>query len=116
MSQFNENMEEGFIILIVGMGIVFFSLILLSVIYHFVVPWAISLGEKKKVAATPKSEVEAKKVYQSGEEMAAVAAAIYMFLEETHDEENAILTISKSNKNYSPWSSKIYMTHHLSKR
>lgn len=116
MSQFNENMEEAVIILIVGMGIVFFSLILLSVIYHFVVPWVLSIKLKKAPQSTETKDTEIKKVYRSGEEMAAVAAAIYMFLEETHDEENAILTIGKSSKNYSPWSSKIYMTHHLSKR
>ena len=45
--------------------------------------------------------------------MAAVAAAIYIFLAQNHDEENAILTINKARKDYSPWSSKIYMTHHV---
>lgn len=44
----------------------------------------------------------------SGEEFAAIAAAIYMYNSELHDEENTILTINKVQKTYSPWSSKLY--------
>src|SRR5690606_40645857 len=103
MDLLNNEMEEGFIILIVGMGIVFVSLILLHVVFSYVVPRIISFGstskqEEGKEGLKPKQQ-------RSGEEMAAIAAAVYIFLEETHDEENAILTISKSSKSYSPWSS-----------
>jgi len=44
----------------------------------------------------------------SGEEFAAIAAAIYMYNDQQHDDENAILTINKVSKTYSPWSSKLH--------
>ncbi|RAR47335.1 OadG family protein [Flavobacterium lacus] len=39
---------------------------------------------------------------------AAVALAIHLYQQELHDHETALLTIKKINRNYSPWSSKIY--------
>ena len=43
----------------------------------------------------------------SGEEIAAIAMALYEHLN-AHDKEDTILTINKVKKAYSPWSSKIY--------
>ncbi|MDD4820438.1 MAG: OadG family transporter subunit [Flavobacteriales bacterium] len=42
---------------------------------------------------------------------AAIAAAIYQYMDEAHEDENAIITIDRAAKSYSPWSSKIYATH-----
>lgn len=39
---------------------------------------------------------------------AAIAMGLYMYLNESHDEESNILTIRKATKQYSPWNSKIY--------
>jgi glutaconyl-CoA/methylmalonyl-CoA decarboxylase subunit delta len=39
---------------------------------------------------------------------AAIAAALYLFFSELHDEEKYVMTIRKVSKTYSPWSSKIY--------
>ncbi|MDR0790237.1 MAG: OadG family protein [Bacteroidales bacterium] len=44
----------------------------------------------------------------SGEEFAAIAAAVYMYNEDLHDEENVVLTINKVAKAYSSWSSKMH--------
>jgi hypothetical protein len=44
----------------------------------------------------------------SGEEYAAIAAAIYMYNNELHDEENTILTIEKATRASTPWSVKYY--------
>ena len=44
----------------------------------------------------------------SGEEFAAIAAAIYLYSNEMHDEENAILTIERSTRTSTPWSVKYY--------
>jgi hypothetical protein len=53
----------------------------------------------------------------TGEETAAISAAVFLFVEELHDEENTVLTIEKISKRYSPWSSKIYgITNGLNKR
>lgn len=109
-----DPMEEGLIVLIVGLFVVFSSLLILYAVFAYIVPAtlrrlrAIKLGYiTRHETSTPEGNV------QSGEEMAAIAAAVFLLLHQTHDEENAILTINKSQKNYSPWSSKIYMTHNV---
>jgi hypothetical protein len=44
----------------------------------------------------------------TGEENAAIAAALFLFFSELHDEEKYVMTIRKVSKTYSPWSSKFY--------
>jgi glutaconyl-CoA/methylmalonyl-CoA decarboxylase subunit delta len=59
------------------------------------------------VQATAGAE-ENPKVIMTGEENAAIAAALFLFFSELHDEEKYVMTIRKVSKTYSPWSSKIY--------
>ena len=40
--------------------------------------------------------------------VASIALAIYMNRTELHDFESSKLTIERTSRNYSPWSSKIY--------
>ncbi len=44
----------------------------------------------------------------TGEVNAAIATALYLYLNEAHDEEDLRLTIQQISRRYSPWSSKIY--------
>ncbi len=104
-------METGWIIVIVGMSVVFFSLLLLYAVFQFVVPLALDTIQRALEKNGSPEPLPAKAT--TGEEIAAVAAAVYMIMLQTHDEENAILTIHKAKKDYSPWSSKIYMTHNI---
>jgi glutaconyl-CoA/methylmalonyl-CoA decarboxylase subunit delta len=39
---------------------------------------------------------------------AAIAMAMYLYFQEVHDKESAVLTINRTSRSYSPWSSKIY--------
>lgn len=39
---------------------------------------------------------------------AAIAAAIYMYTEELHDEESQIITIQKTERTWTPWNAKFY--------
>ncbi len=48
------------------------------------------------------------KVTSSGDEIAAIALALYLYKTELHDHESLTLTMNKISKTYSPWSSKIY--------
>jgi len=52
---------------------------------------------------------------KKGEIFAAIAMAIYQSTE-LHDEENTILTIKNTERNYSPWSSKIYSLREVPKK
>ena len=47
-------------------------------------------------------------VLAGSEEFAAIATVIHLYHSELHDEENAIMTINKVARAYSPWSSKLY--------
>ena len=106
-------LEEGIVILAIGMGIVFLSLLLLFLVFQYAVPFIISGLIKPKKNPLSAANMEKDVNAGSGEEMAAICTAIYVFLDEAHDTENAIITISKSEKVYSPWSSKIYATHNV---
>ncbi len=103
-------MKEGIVILIIGVLTVFLALLSLFLVFQFFVPGILKILARKPVKEL---EVKVRKEAHSGEEIAAVSAAVYMVLSEVHDEENAILTIHQSEKEYSPWSSKIYGTHHF---
>jgi len=64
---------------------------------------------KRRISENDNAGKEVKpKVIMTGEENAAIAAALYLFFSELHDEEKYVMTIRKVSKAYSPWSSKIY--------
>ena len=102
------DMERGIIILIVGILVVFLGLVLLVLVFQYLVPYLLSLKKKEKQVAGLPAEKKPAASQRTGEEITAIAAAIHLFMEDAHDEENAILTIGNSPKSYSPWSSKIY--------
>jgi len=73
------------------------------------------LFKKKKAAEAVEScemqetgAVRETQKVQFGEELAAIAMALYQYSEDLHDIENTIITINRQATFYSPWSSKIY--------
>ncbi|MEX6688679.1 OadG family transporter subunit [Danxiaibacter flavus] len=112
----NNDIQEGIIILIIGMGIVFLALIVLQQVFQNILPAILSIKISRTTASNDNTSAGIKQQYNSAEEITAISAAVHMFLDEMHDEENAILTINQSVKNYSPWSSKIYGSHNFIRR
>ncbi|MFD1314752.1 OadG family transporter subunit [Namhaeicola litoreus] len=108
-----DQLDEGYVILITGLTIVFFALLLLAAFFKFALPVMlyiykiITKGRDKKIKDIP---IETDKRF-TGEVAAAISTAIHLYLKEQHDSENAVLTIKQARKMYSPWSSKIYGTH-----
>lgn len=97
---------ETLVIAIAGYLIVFTALVLLFGLFKLV-PAIISLRIRKreiKSGKSPSKDLE----HLSGEETAAIAMALHLYMDELHDEESRVLTIKKVSKTYSPWSSKIY--------
>ena len=103
-------------LVVVGLGFVMvFSILLLLVFIiqslHKLLFISVSSRWKKAKAANvgqSDKEKEASLTVSHGES-AAIALALHMYyFEEIHDEENAIITIKKIEKRYSPWNSKIY--------
>ncbi|MDR0544483.1 MAG: OadG family protein [Odoribacteraceae bacterium] len=88
----------------VAMSVVFLGLLLLYLVFKNIGK-TLSGGRKreKKVAAKdglPGNTEDLTRV--------AIAAAIHLYNEELHDEENTVLTINRVSRAYSPWSSKIH--------
>ncbi len=100
--------NENITIAIVGYFIVFLSLIVLVSLF-LSLPKLIQLQTKRTMRSkgikvpdgTPAAPI-------SGEENAAIALAVHLFLSEIHDDESNVITIKKVSRSYSPWSSKIY--------
>lgn len=105
-----DPIEEGYIVLVTGLLIVFGGLIVLTLFFKYALPLIlyiyklISKGPDKKISdISPVANEDF-----TGEIAAAISVAIHLHLNEQHDHENAILTIKQARKMYSPWSSKIY--------
>jgi hypothetical protein len=93
----------------IAMSVVFSALILLYIVFKNTKRiYSINLKKlftrKEAVFVTQVSTVEE----ISGEVNAAIAMALHLYISELHDHEEAILTIKKVSRSYSPWSSKIY--------
>ena len=94
------------IIAFVGYMIVFVALVMLYFVFYYF-PKLLNLFNRKNRKNGAKDAANPEEV-MSGEVNAAIAMALYLFYNEYHDEESNILTIKKTSKTYSPWSSKIY--------
>jgi hypothetical protein len=62
---------------------------------------------------TDKNEALEKSIgHEPGSVFAAIAMALHEYQSNIHDEEDYQETLAKVKRNYSPWSSKIYMLRH----
>ncbi len=115
---FAEHDPYGFIMAMLGMGIVFSILILTYLIFSntpklFTPVFKQKLKDlfRRKTPATTSEPEPEELIVESdltGEINAAIAAAIHLYRSELHDFEDTVLTMKKVSRTYSPWSSKIY--------
>jgi glutaconyl-CoA/methylmalonyl-CoA decarboxylase subunit delta len=100
--------NDNWTIAIVGYIIVFSALVMLVGVFLYL-PRLVNMEARKRMRRKGAIPPEKQQVIQiSGEENAAIALAVYLYLNEIHDEESNIITIRKVSRSYSPWSSKIY--------
>ena len=102
--EFLEVDPWGVGITAIGMAVVFSSLLLLYLMFMNitkVLNWKLNKPVVSQEEKKPKTEMPA-------EVNAAIAYALHMYFKEKHDHEDAILTINRVSRTYSPWSSKIY--------
>lgn len=64
--------------------------------------------KKRKVAARENLAAPAPTKEIAGEVYAAIAAAIYMYDQDMHDEEDTVITIQKVERAWTPWNAKFY--------
>lgn len=106
-----ENDSWGGAITIIAMTIVLLALIILSLLFlGFGKISEMLLSKKKRAAksAANHSDDHSHDDLDSGEVIAAIAAALSEHFGGNHDMEDTILTIRRMKKAYSPWSSKLY--------
>jgi Na+-transporting methylmalonyl-CoA/oxaloacetate decarboxylase gamma subunit len=110
------DLKLGLIITIVGMGVVFCALVLLNLIFNQI-PRLLKFQMRIRFRKAGKqNEREECCTDISGETNAAIALALHLYMNELHDQESNVMTITKVSKRYSPWSSKIYGLRNLSYR
>ena len=72
---------------------------------------------KGKKAAAIKPVSEGSSASNEQEVFAAIAAAIHLYNEELHDEEDGVITIQKVEREWTPWNAKYYnMNHYFNNR
>jgi len=85
------------------------SLALTIIVLFFLMTGRISFAlNAKKLNPIRISKVPDNKKAMNNEIHAAICMALFLHMEDTHDDESGVITIEKIERRYSPWSSKIY--------
>lgn len=92
---------------VIGYVIVFIALLLLYIVFYNLTK-ILTVNIKRILRKEGKIIDDKSAIEISGEVNAAIAAALYLYYNELHDQENTVLTINRVSRAYSPWSSKIY--------
>lgn len=100
---------------IISMLVVMVALMLLYLLFKYLArvyksEFQVQLKKKKDKKASDEDTDDEISVEELNSEVnAAIALAVHLYRNQLHDEEEAVLTIKKVTKTYSPWSSKLYM-------
>lgn len=99
--------QDGVIISIVGVIIVFTALIILYKVFSWI-SLLLSMNIRQRLKRQGKlTDHESDSLMIPADHSAAIAMALYLY-NDLHDEESNILTIERVSRIYSPWSSKYY--------
>lgn len=101
----------GIIMAVLAMSVVFLALIILYFIFKFIGNFSVRKQQKQVNKAAENSDKTVAKVHEtSAETYAAIATALHLYIKEneSHDDESFTLTMSHTDRTYSPWNSKIY--------
>jgi sodium pump decarboxylase gamma subunit len=100
------NWSNALIVTILGIGLVFFVLLLLICLLLI-----FGIVAKKFNKSEEPMSISQDETYQSvisENESAAIAMALHLYYDDIHDDESYVITIKNTDNRYSPWSSKIY--------
>lgn len=100
--------QGGFTVALVGYIIVFIALVVLILVFSAIpriinMKTRIELRRKGKEVTNQPNELSV-----GGDISAAISMALHLYFNDMHDEETNVITISRIQRRYSPWSSKIY--------
>lgn len=109
-----ESDPYGIGLMVVAVCVVFFALICIALILKGYGKSIINIQTKRANKAAAAQSASAHKVTAAetadtaGDVYAAIAAAIYLYDEELHDDEDGIITIQKVERAWTPWNAKFY--------
>lgn len=112
----SDDLKLGIIITLVGIGVVFTALFTLTIIFTQIPKLLKTQMRIKFRKAGKKIQDEECCADISGETNAAIALALHLYMNEIHDNESNVMTITNVSRRYSPWSSKIYGLRSLNNR
>ncbi len=104
----------GGVMAVTAMAVVFSALLFLFLIFLFIGRMNVRAARKKHAKLEQIKNQEIHPVLPAegemihGEELAAIALALFQYQNDLHDIESNVITINKVARAYSPWSSKIY--------
>ena len=100
--------NSGYIIAFVGYAIVFIALVSLYGVFYYIPKLSRRFRKRTLTKQGKMYDLHNEDMSLNGDVNAAIGAAIFIMMNEQHDDESNIITIKKVSKTYSPWSSKIY--------
>ena len=106
----------------VAVAVVFLALVCIALILQGSGKLMMGMEKRKKQTGNSDKGHAFKPVadgsnHVEGELYAAIAAAIHLYNEELHDEENTVITIQKVEREWTPWNAKYYnMNHYFNNR
>lgn len=107
-----ENQVIGWMVTVLGFVIVIISLIILFLIFKWISS-LINHDWSKIIKSKSENEIE---VDAGDDKNIAVAIAMALYLSrEVHDEDSGEIKITRIQRRYSPWSSKIYGMNKINK-
>lgn len=93
----------------VAVAVVFLALVCISLIISGSGKLMAGMDDKKKKKGPQKPPIGAIASASNDDEVyAAIAAAIHLYNDELHDEEDAVITIQKVEREWTPWNAKFY--------
>lgn len=103
---------HGGIMALTAMSVVFLALVVLCCLFKLTGAISLKSLQKKSDKAAKESNrpVTVSVAESSSESFAAIAMALHLYImeNEAHDDESYAITMSHTDRTYSPWSSKIY--------
>lgn len=109
IARFKENDPKGIGMALTAMMVVFSALLCIFISFKIIgrIAMMLSKARARKAAGLPK-DADLPQPEAEGEVYAAIALALQLVEEGVHDYEDTVLTMTRVEKRYSPWSSKLY--------
>lgn len=106
--------DEKLVTFLIWLNIILVAIIIIYFIARIFRPWILKRNTKIREQREARSDQAEEKGPEAGDDdKAAIAAALYLYFNEMHDEESDIITVKRVSKTYSPWSSKLYSMRNL---